>query len=112
MVDRVRIPTEAECENTIIQTAKQFGWLVHGERPAYRQSGKFSNAIKGHVGWPDLVLMRPPQLLVIELKRPPNRTTPQQDRWLDAFRACGIDAEVIYVPDEMQQLCQMLATRP
>ena len=56
--------------------------------------------------------MRPPQLLVIELKRPPNRTTPQQDHWLDAFRAFGIDAEVIYVPDEMQQLCQMLATRP
>lgn len=45
-------------------------------------------------GWPDLVLMRPPQYLIVELKTNKGRVTPEQKAWLAGLRACGIDTRV------------------
>lgn len=80
-------PTEAQCQATIVEAAKRGGWLVHAERAARTQSGKWSTPIQGHAGFPDLILISPDHrtIIVAELKRKPNKVEPHQWTWLDAF---------------------------
>lgn len=100
--------TELECEATIIDAAKLFGWRVHGERPAVSRG--WSTPIKGDPGWPDLVLARPGRLLIVELKRKPNRVEPAQQVWLDLLSTIpGVQTQVVWVPEELDALCALLA---
>lgn len=50
-------------------------------------------------GLPDLLLLRPPRLLIWECKSPRGTTSPEQDGWLADFRACGIEARVVKPKD-------------
>lgn len=106
-------PSELQCEATIIAAALRAGWLVHGERTVRVGKGAraFATPVKGTPGFPDLVLCRPPVLYVVELKRKPHRPDPAQLVWLEALRACGVDADVIYVPEEQDQLIELLSRR-
>jgi hypothetical protein len=49
-------------------------------------------------GFPDLLLLgtgkRSGRMLVVEVKRESGKTTPEQDAWLESFRACGVPAYV------------------
>ena len=55
-------------------------------------------------GFPDLVLVRPPDLLCVELKRRGGRLTREQSRWLEVLTQCpGIEAYV-WSPDEWPQV--------
>jgi hypothetical protein len=107
-------PSEAECTTTIINTAIQAGWFVHHMRPSLRQSGSWSSAIQGTPGWPDLVLAHAKrrQCIVVELKRRPNRVEPKQQEWIDTLEACGITAEVWWVPEELDSILSFLTARP
>jgi len=49
-------------------------------------------------GFPDLVLVRPPHILWVELKRTTGRITPEQGRWGQALSACG-GAYFIWLPE-------------
>jgi hypothetical protein len=46
-------------------------------------------------GFPDLVLVRPPQLLFVELKAQGGRVAREQQAWIDDLRNCGIDARIV-----------------
>lgn len=104
-------PTELQCEATIIEAARRFGWLVHGERPARAADGSYSTPIKGDPGWPDLVLVRNGELIVRELKRLGNKPTQAQLDWLAALRLAGVDAEILVVPKDMDRFIEWLARR-
>lgn len=99
------LATEREYESTLIEAAKLSGWLVHAERPAQSNRG-WRTPIRGHAGFPDLVLVHPAagRVLVVELKRRPNKPTPDQASWLLALELAGIDARLVYVPDELNAL--------
>ena len=110
--------TELQYEQTIIDAAKATGWKVHGERAAFSR-GKMSTPIKGHPGWPDLVLVHPTrhQLLIAELKRKPNKPTKDQLDWLNAwadfFVAVDVDIDrarvaVFFVPEDMDLLLELV----
>jgi len=88
--------THAAFEGRIIDLAHLFGWRAHAERPALRQSGKWSTPIRGDAGWPDLVLVHPRSglLIVAELKIPPDKVTAAQQEWLDALTIPGIQVHV------------------
>lgn len=45
-------------------------------------------------GWPDLVLARAPELLVVELKTDKGRLSQAQRDWLDLLAACGVECHV------------------
>ena len=45
-------------------------------------------------GWPDLVLLRPPRMVVAELKSTRGRLTKEQRETLDILVACGVEAFV------------------
>lgn len=88
------------------------GWLVHSERPAQMQSGRWATAIQGHVGWVDLVLVREHELLALELKRSPNKVEAPQLMWHDALRRAGVRCGTVYVPERLEQLVDFLLARP
>lgn len=85
--------TEAQFQQQIIDLAKMAGWLVHAERPAQYQSGRWATHIQGHAGFPDLVMVRPPRLIFAELKVGYNKLSPEQSRWLEDL---GQNSEDVY----------------
>ena len=103
--------TELQCQAAIVEAAKLAGWRVHAERTSKTQSGGWATAIQGHPGFPDLVLCRPPELLFVELKRKPYKVKPEQHEWLSRLRLCGIDARVVWVPEEMDEFIKELMQR-
>lgn len=45
-------------------------------------------------GWPDLVLVRPPELVFVELKTDRGRLRAAQTAWLERLAACGQEVYV------------------
>lgn len=44
---------------------------------------------RSDAGWPDLTLVRPPELIFVELKTEKGRLTPAQESWLHLLAASG-----------------------
>ena len=82
--------TEAQMQASIIETARDFGWLCFHAHDSRRSEP----------GYPDLTLVRPPRLLFIEVKTADGRLSkghwnkgrtrwlPGQDTWRDALVQC------------------------
>ena len=104
-------PTEAQCQATIVEAARRGGWLVHAELPALARDGSWRTAIQGDVGFPDLVMVRNGKVLVIELKRRPRKIDVAQLLWLRKFTAAGIDARLVFVPENLDSLVSELLAR-
>ena len=88
---KARGPTEAEFTRQVIKLAKLCGWRVAHFRPGRTAKGGWITAMSGDVGYPDLTLCHERRGigLAVELKVGRNKTSPEQDAWLDAFGACG-----------------------
>ena len=78
---------ERPFEDALLKLAITLGWRVHAERPApSRRDGDegFRTHIKGHRGFPDIVLAHPDHgLIVAELKTARGRLGPGQQEWQD-----------------------------
>ena len=83
------VETEAGFQGWIVELARLSGWRVY-----HTLRSKGSEA-----GWPDLVLIRPPRLIVAEVKTARGRLSPAQKTWLDDLAACGVDVHV-WKPDD------------
>lgn len=113
MEDRqLRAITEAQWQHQVEQIAHLNGWrLFHApdNRPVTASSGRrYVQNIRA--GFPDLVLVRGPRLLFVELKRETGRTTEDQDAWLtDLARA---SAEVyVWRPSDLAEVTAVLSRR-
>lgn len=106
----MKLPTEAECQRTILAAAKLAGWRCHAERTSRTASGSYATAIQGDAGFPDLVLVKGSTLLFVELKRDKTgKMGPGQDEWIDALdNVAGVQAMVVYVPSDMARLIKAL----
>jgi len=80
---------ERDFQQAVIDLARRTGWRVHHTRPALTQRGRWLTPVQGDVGFPDLVLCRPPRLILAELKRVGGRLTAAQRGWLDALGQCA-----------------------
>lgn len=107
--------TEAEFQTQVITLAKMGGWLVHAERPAQYQSGRWATHIQGHAGFPDLILLKPSRLIVAELKVGRNKPTEEQLKWLDYFHAVGLTTvdlarieSYVWRPEDMPAIIRTL----
>ena len=83
---RRRRRDEAEFEDRVVELAKATGWKVlhiHDSRAVDWRSDP---------GWPDWVLCRPPDLIVVELKSETGRVRKGQRQWVDALVASGAEA--------------------
>lgn len=77
--------TERALQQRIIDTATALKW----------RSFHVFDSRRSEPGWPDLVLLRPPRLLFVELKSEKGRLTPEQQRWLDLLaQVPGVETAV------------------
>lgn len=103
--------TEAECQRTVVDAARRTGWLLYHNRPSQTGGGRWHTALQGHQGFPDLVLVHPTARLVwfVELKRRPNKLSPDQEVWGGALEAAGADYRIVWVPEGLDAFVQLLA---
>jgi len=92
--------TEAELQAAILDCATANGWWSYHTR-----NSRGSNA-----GWPDLVMLRAPEAIFVELKREDGRVTPEQSEVLGKLRACGLEVHV-WRPSDLDAAVARLARR-
>lgn len=91
--------TESGFQDALVELAHLHRWRVAHFRPArtlhgWRVAGQYDAK-----GWPDLVLVRPPRVVAIEVKAEGGTVTPEQARWLEDLKACGIETHVVMPSD-------------
>ncbi len=94
----------AEFERQVIQLAHLYSWRVASFRsvPIRRNNGSIYYATPVQAdgkGFPDCVLVRRGTLMVRELKSGKARLTGEQREWIEALKACGVDAGVWHDDD-------------
>jgi hypothetical protein len=73
--------------DTVADMAATLGWMVHHARPARTAKG-WRTAIRGHQGFPDLVLVHPRHgIIFAECKGVTNPLTQEQKLWRDTIGA-------------------------
>lgn len=86
--------TEAELQRGVIELARVLGWRVAHFRPALTEHG-YRTAVQGDGrGFPDLVLVKPPRLMFVELKADRGSFGPDQAAWLGELE---LTAAEVYV---------------
>lgn len=90
--------SETAFEDKLRDTAPLFGWRFHAERTSKTQSGRWATAVKGDVGFPDVVMAHVRHgLVIVELKAQKGSLGEGQAEWLstmDAHQARRVLVEV------------------
>jgi hypothetical protein len=87
--------TERELQAVIVDLAHVMGWTCAHFRPAQNSRGIWRTPVGADgAGFPDLVLIRPGQCIVVEVKSAEGRVTPEQRAWLSGFEAAGVPSYV------------------
>lgn len=106
------VESERAFQERIVQLAQLCGWnLVYhppDNLPVVGRSGKrYVQDVKA--GWPDLVLVRVPELLFWEVKTEKGRVQPDQERWIHALHSCGMEVRIVrpsdwaYIQDRLKR---------
>ncbi len=90
--------TEAELQQLLTDAAEMHGWLVFHDNDSRRNAA----------GFPDLVLVKPPRVLFLELKSEIGRVRPEQHVWMDALSRCDTIASAIVRPEHADQIIKYL----
>ena len=84
--------SEADFQAAVIELAKANGW----------KHFHVYNSRKSVAGWPDLVLVRGPTLLFMELKSHDGVVEADQQNWIEALTAAGQAVYIVRPRDWMQ----------
>jgi len=91
--------SEQDFLNSVVELAHLMHWKVHHSRPAWTEKG-YRTAIQGDAGFPDLILVRPPRVIIVELKSEKGKLTAEQESWIKDLEGCeGVDVDTWY-PDD------------
>lgn len=109
--------TEDEFQNSVINLAHQFGWLVahfRGVRIKRRDDTVYyqTPVQADGVGFPDLVMVRDGRTIFAELKSEDGRTMPHQWKWLSALADDDRNEVYIWRPSELQDVADILSNAP
>lgn len=97
-----RTMTETAWQSVVTDVASLYGWRWYhppDNMPRKARSG-YTYVQNVRRGFPDLVLVKPPRLLFVELKKQTGKTTPEQEDWIADLRASGVRVEVWRPLDE------------
>lgn len=92
--------SEKAWQNQVLSVAVLYGW--HHYHPF--------DSRRSVSGWPDLVLVRPPELVIAELKTEKGRTSRAQRLWLDLLAECGVEVHV-WRPSDFDEVHERLKRR-
>jgi hypothetical protein len=100
---------ESTLLNNVLKAAKINGFMTAHFRPGLTQRGRWVTAVSGDgVGWPDVVLVRPPRMLFVECKTHTGRLSPSQVVWMDLLADVpGVETYVVR-PADFDNFCAKL----
>lgn len=86
---------ERDFDRQVADLFRAHGWSTAHFHDSRRQvrPGVFVGD-KEAAGWPDRVFVRPPEFIVVELKRDKGRLSVLQSTWLRLLDECGIETHV------------------
>lgn len=90
--------TEKDFQRQVLDLARILGWAAY-----HPMLSKWSER-----GWPDVVLCKPPRLILAELKRENGKTTPHQDRWLEMLGRCPGVETYLWRPSDLDGIARCL----
>lgn len=93
------IITEKDLDACVRDLARLGGWRIYHTFDSRRSSA----------GFPDLVLLRPPRLVFVELKSDRGRVSDEQSAWLDDLEQCGVEAYIWRPDDWPERISKMLS---
>lgn len=99
--------SEKQWQRQVIEYARLRGWRLYHHRPALNQSGRWSTALTGDAGLPDLILVRGGRLVFAELKTDSGRVSQEQEQWLAALTACSCEV-YLWRPRDWQEVVEVL----
>lgn len=100
--------SEAEFTAQVLSLAKIFRWRSAHFRPAQTARGWRTPVQGDGKGWLDLTLIRPPRIVVAELKVGRGKLTPEQMEWIEARQGCpGVDVFIWY-PADFKEIAAVL----
>ena len=92
--------SEREFLQQIRELARWCGWLTYHTH----------NSQRSEPGFTDLVMVRPPSVLFVELKTTTGRRTPAQREWIEALEQCpGIEV-FVWRPSDWDAIVSRLRT--
>ena len=100
--------TEKQFLGQIIDLAHIYHWRVAHFRPAQTKHGWRTAVQADGAGFPDLVLVRPPKCLFIELKSETGQLSPKQEQWLRELSNCLGIAVCVWRPSDFEQIVEVL----
>ena len=103
----LRAVTEADFLGQVIDLARLLGYRVAHFRPAMTARGWRTPVSGDGAGFPDLVLVGRGRVIAAELKREVGAVTADQQAWLDAFAAAGIEA-FVWRPRDLERIADVL----
>lgn len=86
--------TEGDLLAGVLDLARVLGWRRAHFRPGRTGRGWRTPVAGDGAGWPDLVLVRPPRLVVAELKSATGRIASDQRAWIADLAASGVETFV------------------
>ena len=104
--------TEKDFLQQVLSLAQLKGWLTAHFRPAMNTRGQWMTAVQGDgAGFPDLVLVRPPEILFVELKGPKGRLSEAQRVWLIKLGECQSESMTVHVwkPADWDSIVEVLS---
>jgi hypothetical protein len=90
--------TEKQFQQQVIDLARRYKWLVY-----HTHNSKHSAP-----GFPDLVMARDGELVVVELKTERGKVTAAQQAWLDAFEASPTVYVAVWRPSMFKSIERVL----
>lgn len=90
--------TEAQFLRQVRELAKMLGWAFY-----HPFLSKWSER-----GWPDVTLVKPPRMILAELKGEGRKPTESQRHWLDLLKQVpGIEVYLWY-PEDLEEIAEIL----
>jgi hypothetical protein len=90
--------TEKAWQAQVIDLAKLYGWTYYHTFLSVRSTP----------GFPDLLLVRPPRIVIAELKAEGKGATAHQQRWLDLLAACPGVEVYLWRPADLPRVVEVL----
>lgn len=94
--------TEAQLQSAVIECARLLGWRVAHFRAARTAHGWRTPVGGDGAGFPDLVLLRPPRLLFVELKSDVGRLGEAQREWIMRLKRLSHCETFVWAPEDWQ----------
>lgn len=101
-VDRAKLAapmlmSERDWQSLVVDAARVHGWETFHVLDSRGMTA----------GWPDLVMIRPPEVLFVELKRANAKARPAQLHVLDMLERCELEVHVWRPQDEPEVLARL-----